>query len=105
MCKKFKFDPTKKWYMHKQATLPNNDTHKLLWDFDIQTDYLINNNNKKKENLQNCPHAVPADHRIKLKVCKKNDKYIDLSRELEKKTMEHEGDRYTNCDWCFWYSN
>ena len=19
--------------------------------------------------------------------------------------MEHEGDNYTNCDWCFWYSN
>ena len=21
------------------------------------------------------------------------------------KIMEHEGDNYTNCDWCFWYSN
>ena len=21
------------------------------------------------------------------------------------KTMENEGDNYTNCDWCFWYSN
>ena len=19
--------------------------------------------------------------------------------------MEHEGDNYTNCDWCFWYSH
>ena len=19
--------------------------------------------------------------------------------------MEYEGDNYTNCDWCFWYSN
>ena len=19
--------------------------------------------------------------------------------------MEHEGDNYINCDWCFWYSN
>ena len=19
--------------------------------------------------------------------------------------MEHEGDNYTNCNWCFWYSN
>ena len=21
------------------------------------------------------------------------------------KTMEHEGEHYTNCDWCFWYCN
>ena len=47
--------------------------------------------------------AVPADHRIKLKECEKN-KYLDLAKEL-KKTMEHEGDNYTNCDWCFQYNN
>ena len=48
--------------------------------------------------------AVPADHRIKLKECEKKDKYLDLVREL-KKTMDHEGDNYTNRDWCFWYSH
>ncbi len=48
--------------------------------------------------------AVPADHRIKLKECEKRDKYLDLAREL-KKTKEHEGDNYTNCDWCFWHGN
>ena len=57
--------------------------------------YIINN---KKENLQNCRH------RIKVKECEKKEKYLDLAREL-KTTMEHEGDNYTNCDWCFWYSN
>ena len=30
--------------------------------------------------------------------------YLDLAREM-KKTMEHEGDNYTNQNWCFWYSN
>ena len=50
--------------------------------------------------------AVPADHRIKLKEWEKKDKYIELARELKKKqTMEHEGDNYTNCDWCFFHSN
>ena len=44
--------------------------------------------------------SVPADHRIKLKKSEKKDMYLDLAREL-KKTMEHEGDNYTNCDWCF----
>ena len=44
--------------------------------------------------------AVTADHRIKLKECEKKDKYHELAREL-KKTMEHEGYNYTNCDRCF----
>ena len=48
--------------------------------------------------------AVPADHRKKLKEREKKDKYLDLAREL-KKTMEREGDNYTNCDRCFWYSH
>ena len=42
--------------------------------------------------------AVPTDDRIKLKECKM--KYLDLARE-SKKTMEHEGHNYTNCDWYF----
>ena len=41
MCKKFKFDHTNKWYMHNPASVLENDTHKLLWDFDIQTDHQI----------------------------------------------------------------
>ena len=59
MCKKFKFD--RKWYMHNPAAVLDNDTHKLLWDFDIQTDHLILARRpdliiikKKKANLQNC---------------------------------------------------
>ena len=61
ICKKFKFDHTNKWYMHNPAPVLENDTHKLLWDFDIQTDHLISARRpdliiikKKKENLQNC---------------------------------------------------
>ena len=62
MCKKFKFDytnHTNKWYMHNPAPVLENDTHKLLWDFDVQTDHLIaarrldliiiNNKEKKKK--------------------------------------------------------
>ena len=41
MCKKFKFDHANKLYMHNPASVLENDTHKLLWDFDIQTDHLI----------------------------------------------------------------
>ena len=41
MCKKFKYDHANKWYMHNPAPLLKNNTHKPLWDFDIQTDHLI----------------------------------------------------------------
>ena len=30
-----------KWYMHNPTPILENDTHKLLWDFDIHTDLLI----------------------------------------------------------------
>ena len=63
-----------------------------------------NNNQQKKRIWKIVDFAVPADHRMKLKESEKKDKYLDLARGL-KKTMEHEGDNYTNCDWCFWYSN
>ena len=62
MCKKSEFDHTNKWYIHNPAPVQENDTHKLLWDFDIHADHLISvrrpvliiQNKKKKENLQNC---------------------------------------------------
>ena len=86
MCKKFKFDHTNKWYMHKPAPVQENDTQKLLWDFNIQTNYLIPARrpdliiiNKKQENLQNCRLCCPADYRINLKECEKRDKYLDLA--------------------------
>ena len=41
MYKKFKCDHTNKWYMHNSATVLENDTHKLLWDFEIHRDYPI----------------------------------------------------------------
>ena len=92
MCKKFRFDHTNKWYMHNQAPVLENDTHKLLLDFDIDTDHLISTrrpdliriNNKKKRICKIVDFAVPADHRIKLKECAKKDKYLDLARELKK---------------------
>ena len=78
--------------MHKPAPVLENDTHKLIWDIDIQTDHLISArrldiiiiNKKKKRICKIIDFAVPADHRIKLKECEKKDKYLDLARELKK---------------------
>ena len=43
-----------------------------------------NNQQKKKRICRIAEFAVPADHRIKLKECEKEDKYLDLARELKK---------------------
>ena len=77
--------------MQNPAPVLENDSHKLLWDFNIQTDHLIPARrpdliiiNKKKRTYRIVDFAVPADPRIKLKECEKRDKYIDLARELKK---------------------
>ena len=41
MCKEFKFNHSNKWYMHNPAPVRENATHKLLWDFNVQTNHLI----------------------------------------------------------------
>ena len=41
LCKKLNFHHATKWYMHKPESVLENETHKILWDFEIQTDHLI----------------------------------------------------------------
>ena len=91
MSKKFEHHHTNKWYMHNLASVQENDTYKLMWDFDIQKDHLISarrpdliiiNNNKKKRNCKIVDFAILAGHRLKLKESEK-DKYPDLARELK----------------------
>ena len=41
LCKKFKFNHTIKWNMHNPEPGVENETHKILYDFNIQTDRLF----------------------------------------------------------------
>ena len=81
--------------MHNPAPFLENDSHKFLWDFKIQTDHLIPArrpdliimNNKKKKKKRICKivdFALSADNIINPKECEKKDKYLDLARELKK---------------------
>ena len=81
--------------MHNPVPVRENDAHKLLWSFNIQTDHLIparrpdlmiitKKKKKKKRICRIVDFAVPVDHRINLKECEKKDKYLDLAREFEK---------------------
>ena len=101
--------------MHNQASVPKNETNKLLWDFEIQTDHLILARQldfvrippPKKNNERLCRKfgfVVPDDYKVKLKESKKKEKYLDLAREL-KKTLEHKSDGCTNCNWHPRYSH
>ena len=72
-----------KWYMDNPESVQENETHKFLWDFEIQTDQQISSrsyNNqqkkkkKKKKKKRTCKiveFVVPADYRGKLKESKK----------------------------------
>ena len=92
MCRKFQFDNINKWYMHNPAPVLENDSHKLLWDFNIHTDHLIPARrpgliiiNKTKRICKIVDFAVPADHWINMKESEKKDKYLDQARELKKR--------------------
>ena len=80
MCKKFKFDHMNKWYMHKPAAVLENDTHKPLWDIDIQTNRLISARrpdliiiNKILKNRGLCCPGWPQNKTEKKKKKKKKD--------------------------------
>ena len=109
--KKLKFDHTNKWYMDNLEYVRENNTHKLVWDFEIQKDHLISFRrpghiiiNKNESTGMMVDLAVSADHRVELKECEKRNKDLDITREL-KKTGEHENEDFTNCNWCSWYSH
>ena len=77
--------------VHAQPSIIlENETHKLLWSFDIQTDHLISARRpdliiiNKKRTCKIVDFDVSADHRVKLKESEKKDKYLDLARELKK---------------------
>ena len=67
--------------MHNPAPVLENDTHKLLWDFDKHRSPNLGqktrpyNNQQKKRICKIVDFAVSDDHRVKLKECKKKDKY------------------------------
>ena len=81
-----------KWQMHNPESVQENETHKLQWDFDIQTNRLISArrpdliiiNKKKKRTCKFEDFDVPADHIIKLKESEKKDEYLNPAGEWKK---------------------
>ena len=75
-----KFDYSTSWYMHKPESLLENETHRNLRDFKIQTDSLTPARRPDfvmiTQNISICQmveFTVPTDHRVKKKKRRKRD--------------------------------
>ena len=91
LCKKYGVKVLAKWYDHVPEKVVENDQVKILWDFNIQTDHVIQHRrpdvvllDKTKKMCHLIDIAVPGDIRVASKEMEKIEKYQDLARELRK---------------------
>ena len=105
LCKKLNFHHATKWYMHKPESVLENETHKILWDFEIQTDPLITARRpdlvliNKKKKLSYRRFCRPGRPRSKTEGNWKERQILGPGQKTEK-TVEHEGESCTNSNWC-----
>ena len=84
------FEAGDKWYEHEPESVLENEAYKILWDFGIQTDHVIEARRPdlglvdKERSCKIIDFAVPGDSRIAEKEKDKIEKYQDLGRELQK---------------------
>ena len=91
LARKFNFVAGDKWHEHEPENVLENENYKILWDFSIQTDHVIEvwrpdlvAVDKKEISYKIIDFAVPEDSRIEEKEKDKVEKYQDLGRELQK---------------------
>ena len=91
LCKKFLIDCNEKWFLHEPEQVQENERWKLLSDFTIQTDKVLEHRrpdiviiDKEKKECILIDFAVPGDQYITAKEQEKIAKYQDLRIEIEK---------------------
>ena len=91
LCKKYGVKVQSKWYDHVPEKVEETDHVKILWDFNIQTDHVIEHRrpdvvvlDKHEKMCHLIDIAVPGDCRVEAKENEKVQKYQDLARELRK---------------------
>ena len=89
--RKCNFETGDKWYEHESESVLENEDYKILWDFSIQSDHVIEAQrpdlvvvDKKERSCKIIDFAVPGDSRIEEKEKDKIEKYQDFGRELQK---------------------
>ena len=90
MCKKHHIQCKEKWYQHVAEKVTETEDVKILWDFPVQNDHVIEARRpdiilveKKKRSAVIIDIAVPGDTRIVSKEEEKILKYQDLKREIK----------------------
>ena len=79
--------------MNMSQSVLENEDYKILWDFSIQTDHVIETQRPdlvvvdKERSCKIIDFAVPGDRRIEEKEKDKIGKYQDLGRELRRYGM------------------
>ena len=73
--------------MHNLESDFENETYKILWDFEMQMGHLVQARKpnvvlikKKKRTCHLVDFAVPEDHKLKVKEGKNMDEYLDLAK-------------------------
>ena len=74
LARKCNFEAEDKWYEHEPESVLENEDYKILWDFSIQTDHVIEARrpdlivvDKKERSCKIIDFAVPRDSRIEEK--------------------------------------
>ena len=91
LCKQYDLPHSQNWYEHRAEAVMENDDVKLLWDFNIRTDRVIEARrpdivliDKKNKETLIIDVAVPGDFRVKEKEIEKITKYQDLVVEINR---------------------
>ena len=91
LCGLYQLERAEKWYEHQPNGVFESDEVKILWDFNIQCDSLIECRRpdivvvlKKKKECKTMDIAVPRDSRVGEKELEKMEKYDDLKREIKR---------------------
>ena len=91
LCKEYGFPRSKRWYEHRAEKVLENGQVKILWDFHVQSDHVIEHCrpdlllvDKVTNAATIIDVAVPGDTRILDREQEKILKYQDLKREIKK---------------------
>ena len=91
LCDKYSFATGEEWYKHEPETVLENENCKILWDMNLQCDYIIQARrpdivviNKNEKSAKIIDVAIPGDSRISDKEIEKIDKYQDIRREIQR---------------------
>ena len=94
LARKCNFEAGNKWYEHEPESVLENEDYKILWDFSIQTDHVIEARrldlvvvDKKDRSCKIIDFAVCGDSRIEEKEKGKIDKYHDWEESYKRYGM------------------